>query len=176
MNKRKLSVFCLTGFHKHRAHVSKGLSRLTFLQPAILLLFHFNLTSSFSTCSYPLWSPLHFCYSCRTFAPQQYHFTLFLLDAPAHHFNVIQHLYLNQLKFTVGKDCGDPHGQKLWSLLLQILDYQQCKKYGRLIENVCLQNPLYIMAQKTSHTIWGSLNAITDFSKHDLGGCRICAT
>lgn len=96
--KESCQFFCLTGFHKHRAHLSKGLSRLTFLQPAILLLFHFNLTSSSSTCSYPLWSPLHFCYSCRTFAPQQYHFTLFLPDAPAHYFYVIQHLYLNQIE------------------------------------------------------------------------------
>lgn len=92
----KVVSFLFDWFHKCRAHLSKGLSKFAFLQPAILLLFHFNLTSSFCTCSYPLWSPLHFCYSCPTFAPQQHHFTLLLQDDPAHHIDVIQHLYLKQ--------------------------------------------------------------------------------
>lgn len=40
MNKTNLADFCLTGFPKPRAHLSKGLSRLTFLQPN-----HFPLVS-----------------------------------------------------------------------------------------------------------------------------------
>lgn len=40
MNKTNLADFCLTGFSRPRAHLSKGLSRLTFLQPN-----HFPLVS-----------------------------------------------------------------------------------------------------------------------------------
>lgn len=40
MNKTNLVDFCLTGFLQPRAHLSKGLSRLTFLQPN-----HFPLVS-----------------------------------------------------------------------------------------------------------------------------------
>lgn len=72
------------------------------------------------------------------------------------------------LKANWKKDHEDPHELKLWRLLLQ------CKKgRGLTEEKHCI---LIIMAQNTSHILQGSLNAIMDFSKRDLGGCRICAT
>lgn len=71
------------------------------------------------------------------------------------------------LKANWKRDHENPHGLKLWRLLLQ------CKNRGGLTERNTI---LIIMAQNTSHIVQGSLNAIMDFSKRDLGGCRICAT
>lgn len=140
---------------------SRLVQRLTFHQPAILLLFHFNLTSSFRTCSYPLWSPLHFCYSCQTFAPHQYHFALLLQDGPAHHFDAIHHLYLNWKTMRIHMHWNSEHF------------YSNARNGGLTDEKHWI---LIIMAQNSSHIVQGSLNAIMDFSKRDLGGCRICAT
>lgn len=72
------------------------------------------------------------------------------------------------LKANWKKDYQDPLGLKIWRFRLQ------CKKCGGLTEEK--YHILVIMAQNASHIVQGSLNAIMDFSKSDLGGCRTCAT
>lgn len=164
MNKTKLSVFCLTGSTSAELTCPRAYPSLPFSNQPFF--------SCFISIS-PLPSPLALILS----DPSPFLLLLSNLCSPTVSFHSsapgwpCPPLWCHSasiLKANWKKDHEDPHGLKLWRLLLQ------CKKRRGLTEEKhCI---LIIMAQNTSHILQGSLNAIMDFSKRDLGGCRICAT